>query len=357
MTILNEVINKQSNSSLRLIVHIGAGKTGTTSIQRALVTQQKSLIEQGFWYLGLMLENAPVKRYPWQRALAFEELMSLTESEITAQLADVLSSSVDIIASSGCKTAILSNEAFLNRPKVHRAIIPVFEQLAEKGWEIEIVTYIRRHDAWMQSAYQQWGLKHKTYKGELLPFSKWRKRSNCFFNDSLQIWMNAKGCKNIVHNFDAVTNVVDDFYALVGLERKKIGSIRANKSPTSEELLLRSLFNNQSQDTVLPSEFERLMNVEKLDFNRSVTTFLSNYLPSDADLMKVVEDCAEDRAEINRILNNNGQPPLDISALKLKSNEVDLAKITAILFEILANQARKIEHLESKLNEITLSSN
>lgn len=343
----------QADKFFRLILHIGAGETDSSSIQEILRLEQKELVDQGFWYLGRMMEHAPVKRYSWQKSFAFERLISLSEREITAQLTDVLSSSVDIIVNSGCRTAILSNESFFNRPKLYKAVIPVLEQLTEKGWEIEIIAYVRRHDAWLKSAYTQWGLKHKSYPGQLLPFSEWIKQFNHLFSHSVRKWMNAKGCKSIVHNFDVLADVVDDFYTTVGIPQKKTRLTKVNECPSNEELLLRSLFNNQIEATALPYEFDRLMEITKLNFNRSASTFLSDYLPSDADLTKVVDDCAEDRAGINRILQENGQPPLDTSVLKSKPVEVDLAKLAAILFEILANQARKIERLESKINSLT----
>jgi hypothetical protein len=358
MSNLDQTINNESNNHpFRLIVHIGIGKTGTTSIQNVLARQQKSLIEQGVWYLGLMLEQAPVKLYSWQKSSAIEELMSLDEDKITTQLIDVLTKSIDIIIDSGCRTAILSNESFFDRPKAHTALIRAFEILAAKGWQIDIVVYIRRHDDWLKSAYIQWGLIHKTYKGKLLPFSEWIKNFPFLLVNSLNKWASIKGCKCIVRNFDAVINVVEDFYSVTGIHSGSMENFRDNQAPLPEELLLRSLFNNQIHDTALPFEFNRLMDIEGLNFTYSATTFLSNYLPTHEELNKVFEDCAEDREEINRILNDNDQPPLGTSPLKIKPIDVDLAKLTAVLFQIVANQARKIEILESKISKITASDN
>lgn len=45
-----------------LILHIGAGKTGSTSVQFTLQRSREQLAAQGLGYLGLMLEEAEAAR-------------------------------------------------------------------------------------------------------------------------------------------------------------------------------------------------------------------------------------------------------------------------------------------------------
>ncbi len=59
----NAAAARIGDGKFRLVFHIGAGKTGTTSIQRALRTHMLFLRKQGTWYLGYMLEHAPVQRF------------------------------------------------------------------------------------------------------------------------------------------------------------------------------------------------------------------------------------------------------------------------------------------------------
>lgn len=341
-----------SDNIFRLIVHIGAGKTGTSSIQNALRIHQEVLKEHGFWYLGLMLEHAPVKLYSWQKAGAFEQLRAVGESEITNQVLSVMQDSLPKIKASGCNTAIWSNESLLNRPEVHKYIIKALEIMSGEGCKIDVIAYVRRHDAWMKSAYTQWGIQHKIYVGPLMNFSTWASKYPACFMNNLRKWMAGLGFNCIVRNFDAVNDAVEDFLSISGLPIEIIKQKRINETPSTEELLLRALFNNQLEETALPYEFDRVMSVKKLDFNRSATTFLSHYLPTADDLQKVINDHAEDRNEINQLLIANGQNPLDTDPLKSKSMEVDLGKVVAALFEILAYQARKIENLESKIEKL-----
>ena len=55
---------------------------------------------------------------------------------------------------------IWSNETFLGNDAI---VFPAVQRLTEAGvGALRIVAYVRRPDAWAQSAYLQWGIKHKT---------------------------------------------------------------------------------------------------------------------------------------------------------------------------------------------------
>ncbi|MDD5123590.1 hypothetical protein [Methylovulum sp.] len=336
--------------SFRLIVHIGAGKTGTTSIQETLRTQQDKLKGQGVWYLGLMLEHAPEIRYCWQRADGFEEFMSLNEEEKIKQFADILESSLKIMSESTFRLAILSNESFLGQ---NTEVIKSLKILVDSGWDIEIIAYVRRHDAWITSAYEQWALKHKINKGRLLPFSAWVSDGHFHFSKYLRPWMESFNC--IVHNVSAIEDAVTDFLTVAGISQEGMEIRRENTALSKEELLLRALFNDQFQEPTDPDVFNRMMGFKELDFGRSATAFLSAYLPTDAELKKHIEDCTADREEVNHLLESAGQPPLDTSPLKSNRKEVDLDKITAAMFTMLVYQAKRIDHLESTIDKLIAS--
>lgn len=77
----------------KLIVHIGAGKTGSTSIQSTLRENQKVLAENGCKYLGMMLEKAqPRSSYDWQQPSGSPMFFSLTPDLASMQLYDLLKS-------------------------------------------------------------------------------------------------------------------------------------------------------------------------------------------------------------------------------------------------------------------------
>ena len=80
---------------MNIILHIGAGKTGTTSIQSALEKETKLLTEQGFKYLGLMLENCYDKKYIWQnKHQDFHQVMTQNH-QIKEELYEILNLTID----------------------------------------------------------------------------------------------------------------------------------------------------------------------------------------------------------------------------------------------------------------------
>ena len=139
----------------RLTVHVGAGKTGTSSIQKTLLSNQSELNEQGIHYMGLMLEQAPLKKYLWQKQRGTEAFSELEGETRRQQALEVIRNSVKKFQDKGISHAIWSNESFLKRPNM---VMDILRQLRSDGVDIEIIAYVRRHDAWMKSAYIQWGL-------------------------------------------------------------------------------------------------------------------------------------------------------------------------------------------------------
>lgn len=343
-----------SAEPFRLILHVGAGKTGTSSIQETMRINQAKLQARGFWYAGLMLEYSPVIQFPWQIAGGFPVLTGLKPEEITAQLVQVLESSLAEIRSRGCHTAIISNEAIFHKIK---PITDAVEILHGKGWRIEVVAYVRRHDSWVKSAYVQWGLKHKSYTGELQKFPVWRKRSPYRFSESLRAWKSLPGIGCVVRNADQAGDVVSDFMSFIGMPMEGLAVQQINIQPTAEELLLRTLYNKLSPTEVLPQEFDRVMGVKDIDFSVSATTLLGEYLPTEDDLKQHLEECSSDIDEVNRMLAESGQQPLDLSPKGSRSKEVDMGKVVAALAMMLVLQSKKLQHLQFMVNKLSQTVN
>lgn len=340
-----------SPKPFRLIIHVGAGKTGTTSIQETLKSNREKLQAQGFWYLGLMLEHAPIIRYPWQVPEGFWDLMRLKDEEVTNQLVEVLGGSLSEIKSQSGHTAILSNESFFHNKKPLKDAIEV---LLNKGWCIEAVAYVRRYDDWARSAYSQWGLKHKTYAGKLQPFSQWIKNADYRFGANLQLWLNCRGIVCAVRNADQAGDVVKDFFAYLGISMDGLSTQRLNEQLSTEELLLRALFNSQFSSGVLPYQFDRIMGTQNIDYGVSALSFLSSYLPTETELKTHLANCLPDASEVNQMLADNGQQPLDMTPKNFVNKEIDLGKVVATLFMMLAFQSKKLHHLEAKINKQTM---
>jgi len=331
-----------------LIFHIGAGKTGTSSIQASLRNGQSTLQEFGIEYWGLMLEFAPEKLYEWQAASASKQFLELEKDNATKQVQTVLEESINNAIQRGIHTAIWSNEWFFGR---HENVIPALKMLEIQGIHVDIIAYVRRHDAWAKSAYVQWGLKHKTYSGSLLPFKQYIKKRPVRFTGTLTPWAEAFSENFLLRNFDVAGDAVQDFIKTLNLPAS-LPSVRVNEAPGAEELLLRALYNNNIQNEAAPVEFDRRFQTKSIDFNLKPKTWLAGLLPEPNDLQDVIADSAIDFDAINNMLKAAGQPPLENSTKHQKASELDFETLSAILIQMLFRQSNKIQKIQNQVNRL-----
>ena len=151
----------------RLILHIGAAKTGTTAIQTFLSFNRAALEKSGVWYPD-----------PRNFARGGDEM---SHNALAYQLCDQRET-VDLrrfreaLVRKGQEfaTVVLSAEVFYMRPAEHD--YPTFEEYwAAKtaavartrefleGFDVEICCYVRRQDLWLESIYNE---RVKTWKAE-----------------------------------------------------------------------------------------------------------------------------------------------------------------------------------------------
>ena len=307
------------------------------------------LKEAGFEYWGLMLEFAPVKLHEWQAAGATDKFQALQDQTATAQVYAVLVQSIAESVQRGIHTAIWSNEWFFGR---HHSVIPALKKLEAQGIRVDIVAYVRRHDAWAKSAYIQWGLKHKTYSGPLMTFKQYIKRRPVRFAGTLSHWAEAFSGNLNLRNFDTAGDAVDDFTSALSLP-VSLKSVRVNEAPTSEELFLRSFYNSKNSEEALPVDFNRRFSTQAIDFNLNPTAWLLQHLPESSDLQKVIADSVTDFDSINAMLISAGQMPLETSVKQSKPANIDFEKLTAILLQMLFLQGNKLQNLQKQVNQIT----
>lgn len=206
------------------ILHIGAGKTGSTAIQHALSFNTKKLEEAGFIYPRILSVN---RTYGWinHNQLAY----ALFNGRPTADLA-AMSSHLDSLATTG-KTIILSAEVFYMRPLESRytnhinyirekrdAILRTCDLLKSFD-EVKIVCYVRRQDLWFESRYNQ---RVKTRKNVGMSFKEFLAGiQERHFAEQLDLWAEVFGQQNIiVRPYEKGQlcngNVVDDFAKILG---------------------------------------------------------------------------------------------------------------------------------------------
>lgn len=330
---------------LKLILHIGAGKTGTSSIQQVLRHHRDTLAHRGFLYLGMMLEFSPVQTYGWQRAQAMTARPQA--EQLRQELADVLGATVAAARRAGVHTLIWSNEQFFRRAGL---IQPLVLEMARRGEiDLKVVAYVRRHDAWARSAYTQWGIKHKTYAGPLLGFDEWIETYPPLFMPSLRSWVKSAPEALVVRNFDACGDVVHDFCHLCGLPDEVAGAgVRANESLSPESTYLRAMFNAHQPTSVRVKAFTEALGI-RLDRPQTPTEALATLLPTQEALRRIHEHTREDRQAIDALLASQGQPPLPTNPLNVKALSVDTDKLLNALCQIVMHQSTRISELEARL--------
>lgn len=300
---------------VKLVVHIGHGKTGSSSIQASLLHAREHLKAQGIKYLGLMLEYADNSDRPiWQVRSGSDQFFDQTPAaQANLEIGRVLKEELNRLQDENIKTAIWSNEWLISRAS---HTIEAIDAIRKAGFQVEIQCYVRRHDKWAQSAYSQWGLKHKSYTGPIRDFSNWLSvwgDRDFLFAPPLKIWDREFGTDLKVFNFDSAGDVVQHFMRVNDLV--SIASIDENISAAPALSAAQSVYNSRKMDPVLPTAFDVIVKFsEKGDENRVQLPTLDRLMPSNEALANLVRDRAGDISEINALLERCGEPPLSFES-------------------------------------------
>lgn len=294
---------------VKLIVHVGHGKTGSSSIQKTLLNAREDLEARKVKYLGLMLEHAgttPPKS--WQcRTKSDLFFGQLPDETAQNELAEVLRTELPQLEKDGYTHAIWSNEWIFERPA---KILPALADLAARGQDMEIQVYLRRHDKWAVSAYTQWGLRHKTYLGAILPFKEWaRRRGEQFarYHDLIQPWKDSFHDRLRVMNFDATGDVTEHFLRVNGISG--IPVLSDNVSPPDADLISAVVYNSAKSESVPTARFERIAKlVARFDETGAEVPPLDQLMPDRETLDALVAERTEDIEKINALLLASDEP-------------------------------------------------
>ncbi|WP_221793736.1 hypothetical protein [Oceanobacter mangrovi] len=242
-----------------LILHIGTGKTGSSSIQHTL--DSLSLKDCSFLY----------------------DMSGQTAFSNTEEL-------IKKIDSAPKNKIIYSNEW------LYRASKNIVKELAEKlmdNYKIQIIIYIRRQDEFAISAYQQ-KLKTKSKKFKsgaiALPEEDYPIRGNNYFT-LINKWANAFGKENIkirIFSKSTLKNgcVVQDFADITGLQIAAEQVIHKNTSMGLESLKVATLMNELGYSKGIRNKVLSSINdtVKMLPDRASAREFYKKFIPSNKRL-------------------------------------------------------------------------
>ncbi|MGH6880961.1 MAG: hypothetical protein ACREFM_08580 [Hypericibacter sp.] len=146
----------------KVVVHIGAPKAASTSIQSFLRQNAGRLREQGICPLDKFL--APIEPGDSARMgpqMRSEEILvgAGSAAEKTASLADLYCSAIGTpTRASGCDRIVFSAENLARLSAERDIVIAAFQQVARR-FDLQVVFYARRPDVWLESCWKQWTLK------------------------------------------------------------------------------------------------------------------------------------------------------------------------------------------------------
>lgn len=328
----------------QLYVHIGTGKAGSSSIQETLKVHHDYIFEQGVKYAGMLFEYAHSIQYPWQKQTGWAELTSLPQQELDKQLGDVILNEIAFLQNKGIHKMVWSHEAIF---LANSTFSPVLAFLQQQGIEVVLITYVRNHVSWAVSAYKQWGIKHKTNTGRIMPFSQWAEQRFMALMPHIDAWRELVGDNLILRNFDQCEYLLKDFASLIGMQLPVDNDLH-NAAPNEVAMAMYAHYNNQFEHEVLPNQFGIvLQRLGVLDTEPKGVDY-SSYAPQAKDLDRVAEKWSADLEQLNHYLVAQGQPPLQHKKT-LKPVSVKQDDIIAGLIMMVAQLDKEIRVLKNQI--------
>lgn len=233
---------------LKLILHVGIHKTGTTAIQSFLSMNKVILKNYGFYFpqVHCTIENKPV--------ILTQAIQNNDKDKYQKILQEIILSAKN----EKCHTVILSDEDFQLFAHFGNDNIGVLNQF----FDVKIVMYIRRQDRYSESAYSfwvQWYGKRTTieprYLLRLFPILD--------YNYLLTRWENLFGISNIVLKvYDNVVlngNLIEDFISILDIDRsEKWGNPKEKDSNITLNKYIIEFLRRTNHIPLLFKEFEEL---------------------------------------------------------------------------------------------------
>jgi len=327
---------------MKIYLHIGTEKTGTTSIQSFLADNRDELHKHKIMYSKVLGDPNNIRL-----SIALQDTDKIDDSRIHAKITtkekilnfkeELRSDLSEEIQKEKPEILIISSEHLSSRMNREKEIKRLKYFLNQFSDDITVIVYLRRQDKFFESLYST-AIK----KGNVIDFSfpdKGREGQNFHYNRMLKLWENVFGFENIKVNIFEKSrlfqkDVISDFIHTLNLPIKyeKGKEKRENLSFGRKKLAFLKEFNNFIPEIINHRVNPSRGNIEKLLENIDIEDELIKM--SNIEKSKFLEIFASGNQEIsNRYFHN--EKIFDVISSNNKE-KIDTYVSSAELMEIIS---------------------
>ena len=326
---------------MKLFLHVGMGKTGTSSIQQALSQAEDELHAQGLHYLGMWFSIVHPK---FDGIAGMRTFVSGDPEQLRTGAQAIVREMEKIKAQTGCDTFVFSNEDLYG----HVANLdPLIEELA-KEVDLRIILYIRDIQSWLPSAYVQWAIRHKTRPGPIQTFRDQASRWVGTYR-ALAVWERKYSDFLTFCKFDKTVDVFEDFGRTIGVTIPPVKK-RVLERGEDVELLLRALYNTRFKSEVFPDRFNTFVMNPNRDTVQTLEEATKKYLTFDGGTEVFADDLDDFKALGERI----GVDFTSGQEKEAKQRDMDAmrARMLEYLIEVTLSQAAHMQRMSNRLKKL-----
>ena len=323
------------------IFHIGMGKTGTSSIQRALNLNSDTLAGQKAHYLGMWFS---IMGQDYAGMAGTHQFFKASPEELAEKAAAFHAACQAYGAEAGVETFILSNESLFT---MVNECAPFYRALSELA-DVKFVLYFRDPHQWLPSAFTQWSIFHKGPPGEIRRFEE-QVGGLVHTYDHVRQWAELFGDQVTVREHAKEIDVVQDFAETIGFALTPPEG-RVQERSEDAELVLRALFNNRFPTPVLPERFNGMV----FNASRGQPPVLDDMIDRCFSMEGADTAIAENAATFEFIRDQFGldfttreaKPPKEVDRTALRERVMDY------LIEITLRQSQQLRKLEKEIEDL-----
>jgi hypothetical protein len=334
---------------MKISIHVGMGKTGSTSIQTFLEKNHEALLQKKIFY-SKNLDNIGIKNLAINRLDNFENLP------------EIINHLNHFLKENKIQHFIWSLESLFT---TNKEIIQTLKKLLIFT-EIEIIVFVRRQDHWYQSAFYQWGWKHKTYHGSyLIDFEKFYS-SRIHLGNYIQWidnWAESFGVENIIvqpmENQQMPKGLILTFCELIKLETSNLitDEIIAYQNLGHYYNLIIGICNSACEGPILN---EGLINMLATSSKKSTLNekYKNHRLISPLKQVEIIEHYKEVNKEIalKYLKRQSGilffEPIPNIDENWKPFEDLNLNNTLPILFEIILSQNNELSTIRNRIQAL-----